>query len=90
VRSFIDYIKKCQVKTTFFFNGSTDEPLTEQLKNLYVKQEFSKFAFENQGKSPKELQAAFQQFVRRTQPQDLSNPTWRAGAYYLDKVVSEK
>src|SRR5580658_6214117 len=48
--SFVEYAKKCQVTTTFFFNGSTDEPLAQQLKNLYLKQEFSKFVFENQGK----------------------------------------
>lgn len=88
-QSFIEYIKKCQVTTTFFFNGSTDEPLAEQLKNLYLKQEFSKFAFENQGKSASELQEAFREFVQRTQPANLSGPTWAAGAYHLDKVVEE-
>jgi hypothetical protein len=86
-KSFIEYIKKCQVTTTFFFNGSTDEPLAEQLKNLYLKQEFSKFAFENQGKSAADLQKAFQEFVQRTQPANLSGPTWAAGAYHLDRVV---
>ena len=50
---FIRYVKDCQVTTTFFFNGSTDEPLAEQLKSLYLKQEFSKFAFDNQGKTPR-------------------------------------
>jgi hypothetical protein len=90
VKDFIAYIKRCQVNTTFFFNGSTDEPLADQLKNLYIKQEFSKFAFENQGKSARELQQAFQAFVNRTQPGNVANPTWRAGAYYLDRVVSEK
>jgi hypothetical protein len=84
--SFIDYIKKCQVTTTFFFNGSTDEPLADQLKNLYLKQEFSKFAFENQGKSARELQDAFCGFVQRTQPANLAGPTWAAGAYHLDNV----
>jgi len=49
--SFVKYIKKCQVKTTFFFNGSNDDPLKEQLKSLYLKQEFSKFTFANQNKS---------------------------------------
>src|SRR5262249_18146412 len=48
--SFTSYIKKCQVTTTFYFNGSTDEPLSEQLKALYLKQEFSKFAIANQGR----------------------------------------
>ena len=87
--SFIDYIKRCQVTTTFFFNGSTDEPLAEQLKNLYVKQEFSKFAFENQGKSAKELQQAFREFVARTQPADVAGPTWAAGAYHLADAVRQ-
>jgi hypothetical protein len=85
--TFIEYIKRCQVTTTFFFNGSTDEPLDVQLKNLYLKQEFSKFAFENQGKSAKELQQAFREFVARTQPTNLASPTWVAGAYHLDHVV---
>jgi hypothetical protein len=85
--SFIAYIKKCQITTTFFFNGSTDEPLAQQLKNLYLKQEFSKFAFENQGKSAGALQEAFREFVRRTQPANLTGPTWAAGAYHLDKAT---
>ena len=86
--SFIAYVKKCQVTTTFFFNGSTDEPLAQQLKNLYLKQEFSKFAFENQGKSAGELQEAFREFVRHTQPTNLTGPTWAAGAYHLDRVTA--
>ena len=86
-KSFIEYIKRCQVTTTFFFNGATDEPLAQQLKNLYLKQEFSKFAFENQGKTAQELQAAFREFVARTQPANISGPTWAAGAYHLDRVV---
>ncbi len=85
--TFIEYIKKCQVTTTFFFNGSTDEPLAEQLKNLYLKQEFSAFAFDNQGKSAAELQRAFAEFVKRVQPDNLQSPTWAAGAYHLDRVV---
>jgi len=86
-KSFIAYIKQCQITTTFFFNGSTDEPLAQQLKNLYLKQEFSKFAFENQGKSAKDLQSSFWEFVDRTKPEDVNGPTWAAGAYHLDRVV---
>jgi hypothetical protein len=85
--TFIEYVKRCQVTTTFFFNGSTDEPLAQQLKNLYLKQEFSKFVYENQGKSAPELQAAFWEFIKRAQPANLSAPTWAAGAYHLDRVV---
>lgn len=87
VTTFIEYIKACQVTTTFFFNGSSDEPLAAQLKSLYLKQEFSKFAFANQGKSATDLQAAFRAFLERAQPANLARPTWKAGAYHLDRVV---
>ena len=76
---FLAYLLKCQVTTTFFFNGSNDEPLEEQLKALYLKQEFSRFAFENQGKPPAELQAAFREFIARTQPAKVASPSWRPG-----------
>lgn len=85
--TFASYIKRCQVETTFYFNGSTDESLAEQLKGLYLKQELSRFAFDNQGKPPDELAAAFADFLRRTRPDELGAPTWRAGASALDTVV---
>lgn len=87
---FVDYIKKCQVKTTFYFNGSTDDSLAEQLKALYLKQELSIFAYENQAKSPKDLQRAFNEFVKRVKPSNLAAPTWKAGASSLDSVVIEE
>jgi hypothetical protein len=86
-RTFTAFIEKCQVKTTFFFNGSTDEPLAEQLKSLYLKQEFSKFAYDHQGLSAKDLQAAFKAFIARVEPENLARPTWRAGATDLSNVV---
>ncbi|MDD9946919.1 MAG: hypothetical protein OXU20_38090 [Myxococcales bacterium] len=85
--AFVRYVKRCQVENTLYFNGSTDEPLAEQLKNLYLKQEFSRFAFEHQGKKGAELQAAFGQFLTRTRPHDLSGPTWKPGARTLDDAV---
>ena len=57
--SFVTYIKKCQVTTTFFFNGSTDEPLDEQLKSLFLKQEFSKFVFAHQGAPAEKIRQDF-------------------------------
>jgi hypothetical protein len=85
--SFVDYIKKCQVKTTFLFNGSTDDELAEQLKSLYLKQEFSEFAFQSSQKDPAALQKAFSEFVARVQPDNLAGPTWMAGAARLEDVV---
>lgn len=85
--SFRRYIEKCQVTTTFPFVGSNDQPLAVQLKALYLKQEFSRFVCEHQGRSPAELQAAFRSFVARTNPESLAAPTWRAGASELANVV---
>ena len=55
---------------------------------VYLKQEFSKFAFENQGRNAQEIQAAFQEFVARTQPDNLDGPTWKPGAYQLETVLT--
>ena len=84
---FIAYMKKCQLEATLFFNGSTDDPLEEQLKALYLKQEFAKFAVANQGLDAATLKANFQQFIQRVAPANLASPTWVAGAYRIDKLV---
>ncbi len=76
---FVDYVKKCQVDNDLFFNGSTDESLAEQLKSLYLKQEFTRFAYENQGLSAVELQKNCKDFVQRTQPSNLDGPSWSPG-----------
>jgi hypothetical protein len=81
---FCNYIKRCQLKTTFYFNGSTDAPLQEQLKALYLKQEFAKFVRQNQGRTALEIQQAFAAFVERTEPSNVEAPTWKAGASSLE------
>ena len=77
--TFIAYIKKCAVKTTFYFNGSSGAPLQEQLKALYLKQEFSQFACDHQGLPPERMRAAFREFVARVQPKNLAEPSWTPG-----------
>ncbi len=85
-QTFVDYIKKCQLYTTFFFNGSTDETLQEQLKSLFLKQEFSKFVFAHQGVPPKQLLSDFKEFIAWSKPKILGAPTWKAGACSLDGI----
>jgi hypothetical protein len=85
--AFVRYIQRCQVTTTFYFNGSNDEPLVEQLKALYLKQELSRFACEQQGKDPAQVQAAFREFVSRVQPENLAGPTFRPGATSLANAI---
>ncbi len=87
---FAKYIARCQVETTFYFNGSTDDPLPEQLKALYLKQEFSRFAFESVSKSEEDLQRDFKAFVAETKPTELAAPTWRPGAVDLSNVVVQE
>lgn len=82
---FIAYIKKCQLTTSLFFVGSNDVPLADQLKDLYVKQEFARFAEEHQGKPTAELRKAFEAFMKRVSPSDVTAPTWEPGKYRMTK-----
>lgn len=83
--SFVAYIKKCQLTASLFFVGSNDDPLEEQLKALYLKQEFSRFAVESQGLPVAELKSKYQQFIARVAPANLSAPSWTPGQYSLPK-----
>lgn len=82
--TFAGYIRRCQVETTFYFNGSNDEPLEEQLKGLYLKQELSRFAYEHQGLPPEKLQKAFNEFIARVRPLE-AQPSWDPGLSSLDE-----
>lgn len=79
--SFIAYMQQCQLKASLFFNGSTDDPLQEQLKSLYVKQEFGKFVIDHQGLPAAQLQQAYQAFIQRIEPKNLAAPSWAPGQY---------
>jgi hypothetical protein len=81
--SFAEYMKKCQLDVSLFFVGSTDDPLDEQLKSLYLKQEFTRFALEHQGMAPTQLQPAFKAFIERVKPRDVKGPSWSPGQYKL-------
>jgi len=81
--SFVRYMKKCQLTAALFFVGSTDDALQEQLKSLYLKQEFGKFAVEHQGLPAAELQQAYQAFIKRVDPTNLAGPAWEPGQYSL-------
>lgn len=77
--SFIVYAKKCCMDSALFFVGSNDDSLAAQLKALYVKQEFSRFAQETQDLPASQLKQAYTAFMQRTKPRDIDDPTWTAG-----------
>jgi hypothetical protein len=83
---FVTYIRRCQLTNALLFNGSTDQPLAEQLKGLYLKQEFGAFVADHQHLPAAELKQAFSEFVQRVEVDNLARPTWRAGAATLDSV----
>jgi len=82
--SFIAYVKKCSLDTSLFFVGSNDDSLAAQLKALYVKQEFSRFAQESQDLPASQLKQAYTAFMQRIKPRDVDGPTWKAGATHAD------
>ena len=92
---FVNYIKRCQINTSLFFNGSNDKPLPEQLKALYVKQAFIHFAYLSQqyryegGEGARKLQADFRRFAKIIQIDDISEPTWMAGATVVDPGIEQ-
>lgn len=88
--SFITYIKKCQLDASLFFVGSNDDPLPEQLKALYLKQEFSRFAMEHQGLPANLLKAKYQAFIKRVAPNDIHGPSWSAGQYRLSEEYTQQ
>ncbi len=83
--SFTEYIKKCQLTTTLFFNGSTDKSLKQQLKSLYLKQAFSEFVLLNQGKNATDLKAELKQFMQKVELDNLDNPSWVPGQTQLQE-----
>ena len=60
-------------------SGSNDDSLAAQLKALYVKQEFSRFAQETQDLPAPQLKLAYTAFMQRIKPRDVNAPTWTAG-----------
>lgn len=77
--SFVAYAHKCRLDSSLFFVGSNDDSLAEQLKALYVKQEFSRFAQETQDLPAAQLKQAYTAFMQRIKPRDVNAPTWTAG-----------
>ena len=81
--SFCAYMQRCQLTTSLFFVGTNDQPLAEQLKALYLKQEFSKFAIANQGLSAAAIRTNYRAFMQRVEAGNLSAPSWQPGQYRL-------
>ena len=65
VAAFTVYMKKCQLKTTFYFADVNDKTVQQTLHALRVQASIAEFIAAHQGKPPAEIQAAFQQLMER-------------------------
>jgi hypothetical protein len=74
---FTDYMKKCQVKTTFYFADVNDKTLDQTLQALKMKDELSAFIETNQSRHGAELQNAFKDFLAKMKPP----PQFKPGAF---------
>ncbi len=58
-QAFVEYMKKCQLTTTFFFADVNDKTVIQTLRALKVQAAVAKFIEVNQGKPAAQIQTAF-------------------------------
>jgi hypothetical protein len=73
-QAFIDYMKACQLDTTFFFAAVNDKSVPETLSALQNQTAVADFIATHQGADPATLQRKFIQFVARLKSRPLPKP----------------
>ncbi len=63
LQAFIDYMKACQLETTFYFAAVNDKSVLETLRALQTQRAVSDFIANHQGMDPSSLQSEFNQFL---------------------------
>jgi len=86
IDAFIAYMKKCQLKTTFFFADVNDQTVESTLKALRVQTELAAFLERTQGMAPADMQDAFRQFEGRLR----KTPPVRRGGEESRDIAQEK
>jgi hypothetical protein len=73
-KAFVDYMKGCQIETTFFFAAVNDKSVTETLRALQTQRAVADFIAGHQGIEPAQLQAKFAEFVTRLESEPPPKP----------------
>ena len=60
---FVDYMKACQIETTFFFAAVNDKTVTQSLRALETQRAVTDFIASHQGMEAAQLQAEFVRFA---------------------------
>jgi len=76
VAAFVQYMKACQLETTFFFAAVNDKSVTDALRALQTQKAVAEFIADHQGMEPVRLQAEFIAFAARLK----AAPTPKAGS----------
>lgn len=80
---FVDYMKACQVETTFFFAAVNDKTVPQSLRALETQRAVSDFIAGHQGMEAAQLQAEFTRFAARLN----SAPTPRPGSVHPSREL---
>jgi hypothetical protein len=73
-QAFIDYMKACQLETTFFFAAVNNKSVSETLRALQTQTAVADFIASHQGANPAKLQRDFIQFVAKLKSLPLPKP----------------
>ncbi len=73
-QAFIDYMKACQLDTTFFFAAVNDKSVSETLRALQTQTAVADFIATHQGMDAAALQREFVKFVTRLKAQPVPRP----------------
>jgi hypothetical protein len=82
-QAFVEYMKTCQLTTTFFFAAVNDKTVTETLRALRTQTAVADFIATHQGMDPAALQREFIQFETRLK----SLPVPRPGSMGPHRVI---
>jgi hypothetical protein len=72
--AFVEYIKSCQIETTFFFAAVNNRSVTDSLRALQTQRAVTDFIASHQGMDAARLQAEFVQFAARLKAEPLPRP----------------
>jgi hypothetical protein len=73
-QAFVDYMKACQLTTTFFFAAVNDKTVTETLGALQSQAAVAEFIAAHQGMDPAALQREFIQFAASLKSMPIPRP----------------
>jgi hypothetical protein len=73
-QAFIDYMKACQLETTFYFAAVNDKSVPETLRALQTQHAVADFIANHQGMEPARLQAEFARFVAELKSTPIPRP----------------